>query len=107
MARKRQERRKHRRILTALFCWSENDQVQAGGTISNISPDGAFIRLPILFEAGETISVHFRLPSLTKEVRATAMVIWRDEVMPRGCGVMFLKAVPELHGRDLKNLPGQ
>jgi len=93
---RRNERRSHRRVKAALFCWCSNDQFQAGGTILNVSPAGAFIRLPVLFRVGEKVTLDVLVPPEHSGYRVKGVVIWSTEGVWRGCGVRFLEPAPEL-----------
>ena len=61
---------------------------------ADLSAGGTFLKADVLLEQGETLAVEFRVPGVTKAIRAQARVAWVRRFPkgeePAGMGVEFL-----------------
>jgi len=71
-----------------------------GGTSSDISSRGVFLRTSQVFPVGEDLVLQFKLPGLSSAFRLLGRVVWSSSVdtpqgLPAGMGVQFLEVTGE------------
>ena len=90
-----QQRKFERRGLQVDF--RARHQTGAGQLLfesADLSGGGAFLKADVLLEQGETMAVEFRVPGISRAIRAQARVAWVRRFPkgeePAGMGVEFL-----------------
>ena len=86
------ERRKDARIPVDL-----DAQVRKGSDlylakVLNLSVSGMLLKVPVMFEEGDVISVNFHIPNSQSQVKAQARVMWKSRVENSpafGVGIQF------------------
>jgi len=88
-----QNRRFERRALQVDFKGFDA-QGELHFTSADLSEGGSFIRADLLLEQGEQLSLEFRVPGVSRPVRAQGRVAWvrrfPEPALPGGMGFEFL-----------------
>jgi uncharacterized protein (TIGR02266 family) len=84
------ERRKDYRVKTRIFLLKPDEDKPTEAKISNIGPNGAFVRSDSPLPVGTRITLVFRLPGKLKKFKVPGIVRWLREGKKCGYGVEFI-----------------
>ncbi len=87
------EKRKEIRIPVELGTQIRKGPTVYMGTVLNLSLNGMFVKVPALFDEGDTIDVVFNLPNKQMRIEAQAEIRWRTKVENStifGLGLQFV-----------------